>query len=113
MPIGKRSCNVGIVFTSGTSHPPGRDKKVVLRDGDDAGALRFRCMYERGHGQEAWYRVLPTCNEPNGVPTAQIASKFAAVAEIGEIDMFAYGVGTPKPFALYWAGMKKFLSTSQ
>jgi len=37
----KRSRNVGIVYTSGTSHPPGRDVSVRVL-ADDAGAQRFR-----------------------------------------------------------------------
>mgnify|MGYP000580643387 CR=1 FL=1 len=37
----KRSRNVGIVYTSGTSHPPGRDVSVRV-PADDAGAQRFR-----------------------------------------------------------------------
>ena len=44
-PAAKRSRNIGIVFASGTSHPPGRDKSVVVPAGD-AGARRFRAAAE-------------------------------------------------------------------
>lgn len=44
----------------------------------------------------------PTCNEPHGEATAQIAAKFNATrsaAGVEEIDMFAFGVGAESSFA--------------
>ena len=35
-------------------------------------------------------------------------TQFAAAADFGEIDMFAFGAGAEKPFKPYWGPMKTF-----
>ena len=58
-PAAKRSRNVGFVFASGTSHPPGRDVRYVVQAGD-AGARRFFFWLLTQHSAFALMRLPET-----------------------------------------------------